>query len=313
MVGPEADKPPRSELVSKLNAKREELKRASTPRQITGRQLASVIRTYFRVDDAQVTTFELTALLNITYPGDARLGQFKDKWDHVVRNLRSPISDRDLEGILVTKLRGSELLAPHLVYYDRLPRGHADRSYAWVSQLIDTIVESEREKRNTESLILDVSGKEQPAAQNRKQAMPATTTTDQQPQQQQTQQPPQQQTASGGYATTPTGGRKGRQARGNTSPSSSAQNSPSGTPRAMKGITASDRCCIKHLWGKCQMGDNCKYGPHRTFDVVPESIQNHTFYKTLSREHGPPPTTTTPSAGNVRDAASPAVSADGPQ
>ena len=46
-------------------------------------------------------------------------------------------------------------------YYDRLPRPHRDKCYKWVSDLIDTLVKNARHKRNTESLVLDASGKEQ--------------------------------------------------------------------------------------------------------------------------------------------------------
>ena len=139
-VGSEASKNP--DLVSKLVAKREELKRKPRPVQISGRQLMWVVRRFFRVDDGSTkTTFELSTLMAISWPGDAKISYFKDRWDHIVRNLRSPISDRDLEELLVSKVRTSELLKVHLDYYDRLPRGHGDKCYAWVSQLIDTIVE----------------------------------------------------------------------------------------------------------------------------------------------------------------------------
>ena len=171
-VGSEALK--NADLVSKLQAKREELKRASTPRQICGRQLGLVVRRFFQVDDGnRKASFELSTLLAITWAGDAKLGQFNDRWDHIVRNLRSPIGAEDLEEILVSKIRASESLKPHMDYYDRLPMGHVDRSYTWVSQLIDTIVDKTRQRQNKESLVLDASGKEQ-APSTRRTAMPVT-------------------------------------------------------------------------------------------------------------------------------------------
>ena len=117
-----------------------------------------MVRRFFQVDDGnRKASFELSTLLAITWAGDAKLGQFKDRWDHIVRHLRSLIGAQDLEEILVSKVRASELLKPHLDYYDRLPMGHPDRCYAWVSQLIDTLVDKTRQRHNKESLVLEAS------------------------------------------------------------------------------------------------------------------------------------------------------------
>ena len=71
-VGTEAAKNP--DLVSRMTAKREELKRGSPPRQITGRQLTWVVRRFFNVTDGnRKASFELSTLLAIVWPGDAKM------------------------------------------------------------------------------------------------------------------------------------------------------------------------------------------------------------------------------------------------
>merc|ERR1712127_503146 len=92
------------ELVSSIAKRRDELKKADPPRQITGRQILWVVRKYFQVHDNERVQFELAALMELEYPGDANLGKFKDRWDHMVRHLRTALTDRDTEGILVKKI-----------------------------------------------------------------------------------------------------------------------------------------------------------------------------------------------------------------
>ena len=292
-IGAEAQKNP--DLVSKLIAVREELKRGPCPRQITGRQLVWTIRHFFRIDDDNAkTSFELTTLLAITWPGDAKMGQFKARWDHIVRNLRSPLSKRDLEDILVPKLRGSELLKPHLDYYDRLPTTHPDRCYDWVSQLIDTLVSKEQQSKNKTSLVLDASGKEQ-LPQKPKAAMPV------QQHGQGTQQGGHAQggTPAAGIPATdaqdgkggkgPGGKRGGR--RGGGSPTNSDHGSQHGQKPPVSGktwaeIPTEQRCCIMHLWGRCKNPKDCKHGPH--LDKPTDGVKEHGLYKTMLRDRGEP-------------------------
>ena len=160
-LGAEAHKA--ADLVAELTRVRESLRRAATPSQISGRQLMFTVRRFYQVDEDEhgSASFELGTLLAVAWPGDRNLGQFKIKWDHIVRHLRTPLGDHDLEKILVEKVRPSELLRPHLEYYDRLPRRHKDKSYSWLSEMIDQLILNERHQRNTQSLVLDASGKEQ--------------------------------------------------------------------------------------------------------------------------------------------------------
>ena len=102
----------------------------------------------------ECVTFELSALMDIAYSGDARMGKCKTSWDHIIRNLRSPLTDRDLASIFVNKRRTSEGLKPRLEYYDRLNEDHIDRTYRWVCRLVGKLARDARRKRNMESVIM---------------------------------------------------------------------------------------------------------------------------------------------------------------
>ena len=54
----------------------------------------------------------------------------------------------------------------------------------------------------------------------------------------------------------------------------------------MKDIPEDSRCCIKHLWGRCQDPEKCEFGPH--LDKPTEAIKMHRLYIIMQKEHGEP-------------------------
>ena len=88
------------ELVSHLHEKMDEMRKAAVPRRITGLQMLFLVTSYYRVPDTEKTAFELSAPMSLEYPGDDQMDWFKGRWDHLVRYLRTPLTHRDLEGIL---------------------------------------------------------------------------------------------------------------------------------------------------------------------------------------------------------------------
>ena len=150
------------ELVSFLTKRRDELKKAAVPKQITGLQLVWLTRHYYRIQDTDTVQYELSALMGLEYSGDRNMGRWKDHWDKMLRHCKTKLGEKDKEGIFIAKFRDkSDRMKPHLEYYDRLPETHADRCYQFMSDVMDRLIEDERKRRNTDSLVLDASGKEQ--------------------------------------------------------------------------------------------------------------------------------------------------------
>ena len=78
----------------------------------------------------------------------------------------------------------------------------------------------------------------------------------------------------------------------------SAATTPHGSPRGLtwNQIPADQKCCIKHLWGKClNPAGECKFGPHVARPSP--AVMRHNFYLSMREEHGPP---------TIIDAAAPA-------
>ncbi len=64
-------------------------------------------------------------------------------------------------------------------------------------------------------------------------------------------------------------------------------------------IPYKDRCCIRHLWGKCEEdveNGGCRFGPHT--HIVPEVLLTHSYYVSMLAEHGTP--TAKPAKGKGR-------------
>ena len=90
----------------------------------------------------------------------------------MLRECKTKLSEKDKEGIFIAKFKDkSDIMKPHLEYYERLPQGHHDRCYQSMSDVMDRLVEDQRNRRNADSLVLDASGKEQKPP---KQVAPAT-------------------------------------------------------------------------------------------------------------------------------------------
>ena len=306
LVGSEAEK--NKELVSSLLKKRDELRKPSDPLampvQITGLQLIFCVKQYFRIHDNERVTFELSALTDLEYSGDAKLGVFKDHWDKMVRNCVTQLSDRDKLGILEKKLKGSERLKPHLHYRERLPENHPDNTHEWLSSLIDKLVADDRKRRNTESLVLEASGKHQtpkekkPGAPGRRKGHEgggdATTTTSAGP------------ATAGGHAQDPKGKGKGKGKKGkegkkgkkgdDNSGNASGSDSESGQwpGKTIAEIPEAERCCAHYLWvkkdgsslcSKFNAGKEC-HAPH-TLKPSKAMLESKVYAK-LKHKFGPP-------------------------
>ena len=313
-TGSEADKA--KELVSTLVKKRDELRKARIPRQITGIQLMFLVKQFYRIDANKQVQFELSALMDLAYPGDAQLGPFKDKWDYMIRHCVTQLSDRDKQGILVQKLRKSDLLKPHLEYYDRCPKDHPDNSYSWLFNMIDKIIDDDRMRRNNESLVLAASGKEQ------KPTKPAA---------------PTGRIGDGGGGASggggaggkaggkggkeSKGGRNGKKQSGTSSGESSESDSESSSGKGpyakslddfkgtlIKDVPQDQLCCLHFAWGLCKRGDKCNY-PH--IEACTPAMRKTKNFKRLADYYGSPEDYKKRAAAKAKAKAAPAAKPDG--
>ena len=228
----------------------------------------------------------------------------------MVRHCATKLSDKDKYGILLQRVAGSERLKPHLEYLERIPESHADKSYQWVSDLIDRLVAGDRRKVNVDSLTLVASGKEQ-----RPKKVPGAPAGRQQGERDP---PPPKRTPGGGGGGSgaqgsgqvpkdpkdPKGKGKGKgkdkKDRGNTGTDSEGEKTGFKPTASYPGTNVKDvpkeqQCCLLYLWVKrdrssfCKhfnQGKECPYGRHIT--QCPPAMRETNLFNRLVGQHGQP-------------------------
>ena len=305
-LGSEADK--NRALVQHLDKRREELElHGDTPRQITGMQLVWLIHRFFKIHESSQVSYDLCVLTDLTYPGDAKLPEWKDQLDGIIRHLKTKLSDSEKLGIVRKKLAGSERLRDHLSYLERIPESHGDHTYEWLSGLIDKVIDDDRQRRNQDSLVAAASGKEKPTK-----VTPA-----RRKKQEQDEDPPARTVAPGqpGGPTKPKpkpkpkgGGRGGSKGggRGDGSHTDTDSEAPTwtGVPRksvteypgtALKDVAADKRCCLQYCWvnkggfsccWNFNKGVQCPLGKHVAPQDLTKEMKATNLYAKLLAERG---------------------------
>ena len=89
----------------------------------------------------------------MTYNGDANLQQFVNKWDTILAELEvDKIGAPTLARMFENKLMSSKLLETEVRHFRRLPAGHADKTYQWLRNMADKILQLEKEDKNQAAL-----------------------------------------------------------------------------------------------------------------------------------------------------------------
>jgi hypothetical protein len=71
--------------------------------------------------------------------------------------MRSPLlksEPKTLEPIFYRLVKTSDALRPYVQHYERLHKDHTDRSYQFLSDMINKTIEEVRQRRNQEALVL---------------------------------------------------------------------------------------------------------------------------------------------------------------
>ena len=71
---------------------------------------------------------------------------FISTWDNVLVNLSSAAKPADniLETLFIRQIRKSKCMEVDVAHYDRLPKGHADRSYEYLHRCVNATIERDR-------------------------------------------------------------------------------------------------------------------------------------------------------------------------
>jgi hypothetical protein len=149
ITGEAAEKIP---LVAMIISRQEEYEETHD-RPMSGRQLVLIIRQYFEVRQDERITYDLSDIMDLTYPGDNAMEYFAERWDDMVRNMRRRLDEGELETVFYRKIKSSEALAKHLGRYELAESGDPDRSYAFLRKMVTVKVRDLRQNRNRDDLV----------------------------------------------------------------------------------------------------------------------------------------------------------------
>ena len=212
----------------------------------------------------------------------------------MVRHLRTKLSDRDLQGSFFTKLRASEDLKADFIYYVCCPDGHADKSYRWLSALMDQLIASEQQDKHISALTSAHLSKGTRAAVPTQPGHPIADKTPRKspgdPKPSKGPKKEDREAKDKGKGT----GRKEKDGK-RTSGSESGSESESAPGKRRKDIPEKDRCCIHASWGLCSREpEKRKFGKH--VHLAPPGIREHALYIKYAEAYGSPP-----SPGNAKE------------
>ena len=261
-------------------------------RTIRGRQILWMIRDFHGVDAGKRVMFNIKALADYAWSGDANLVRWKLHWDFMVENQKTPLDDDQLMPIFLEKIAHSAVLKNYVDYFNRVEKGDAEHTYKWLSKKVDKYIKDNRERLNQENLN---SGGNLPP----KKAAAVTTTEETPASRRATKKAAaaakkaEAAVAAAAYTNTPGGGRgAGGKDKGKGKGKDKGKGKGKDNPNAPKKGFAADGTplrCVWHWFGKCKShplkpGDTCRFGPH-----VPEpskSEKERPAFKKCEELHG---------------------------
>ncbi len=116
-----------SDFLRQAQAKKAEA--LTTGTMVTGRQILWLIDQHFKMTESDRSIYDTEHIFAVALRGD-NLQVFVSMWDNVLVSLGT--ENRPAPNILETfvrQLRRSKRMEADMAYYDRLPAGHADRTY----------------------------------------------------------------------------------------------------------------------------------------------------------------------------------------
>ena len=129
---------------------------------LPGRQILWLISQQYALDENRGALYNMGDLMNIPYPGDAKIEAFLTHWENQVEGQREPQSDGNLEILLYEKIKKSELLATQIRNYERHPQSHPDKTNHYLLPATKTAVDLQRKEKNRSAMVRALHGTGRP-------------------------------------------------------------------------------------------------------------------------------------------------------
>ena len=115
---------------------------------IKGRQLLWYVYEYYKVSEEAGTLYDLQDLMAVTLVGDGKLSQFMQTWESILAGMKEEPAMSTQEILFLKQVRSSKELCEEIAHYDRVERGHVDKSYAYLVKSVKRLLERRRQEKN---------------------------------------------------------------------------------------------------------------------------------------------------------------------
>ena len=121
--------------------------------QLRGRQILWLICKEFEVNASLGFTYGIDDLTMLAFPGDRNLQQFLNRWDEIFGFLdMTLIPEATISQMFLKKIVGFKTLASEVSHWRRLKDNDPDRTYQWLRDSVEKVIQIEREDKNQEDL-----------------------------------------------------------------------------------------------------------------------------------------------------------------
>jgi len=122
-----------------------------------------MIYEYCKINEDAGATYELQDLFAVQLKGD-KLEGFLQTWDATLTGMKAEPDPNVMETLFLQQVRKAHSMKDDIVYYDRLDRGHADRTYDNLLRAAHKVVERKRHEANRADIERQLRGDGAPAA-----------------------------------------------------------------------------------------------------------------------------------------------------
>ena len=151
----------RGDLGTKISLCNEE--GANRGEMVSGRQLLWLVYQSYKLSQTSGALYSLVDLTTLkiknekgqkddTPHSDKQLRWFVSSWDGLIAGMKSVPAEDILEDIFLRKIRNVLSLKEDLAYYDRLAGGHADKSFTFLKEACNRLLERKREHENRSAI-----------------------------------------------------------------------------------------------------------------------------------------------------------------
>jgi hypothetical protein len=131
---------------------------AKKGRPLKGRQALWMVYRHFEINEEAGVIYSITDLMAVRWLGDDRIESFLNSWISVLSGMREEPPVTVKEELFLEQLRKSQVMREEVAYYDRVEKGHPDKTYDFLVKSIRKLLERRRHRQNRQDMVKALQG-----------------------------------------------------------------------------------------------------------------------------------------------------------